>query len=218
MSSPIPTDNIHVNSHSSIRIEAQDGTVLYFDPFNITESPHDADYIFFSHLHYDHYSPEDFDKLTQDSTVYVAPTSTKDDLEALGDSEVYTLSPGEHLELDRFSIAAVPAYNVVPERLGYHPEQNQWIGYVVTLDGVSYYIAGDTDHNPDNKKVKCDIALIPIGGTYTMNPQEAAAFINTIRPQVVIPTHYGSIVGSMEDVVAFEQLVDSDISVVKKIQ
>ncbi len=85
--------------------------------------------------------------------------------------------------------------------------------YVLTLGECECYIAGDTDMTDENKRVVCDIAMIPIGGTYTMNARKAPEFANTIRPHTVIPIHYGSVVGRPEDAETFKNLVDKDIEV-----
>ncbi|MEF2845069.1 MAG: MBL fold metallo-hydrolase [Eggerthellaceae bacterium] len=217
MANTLSSDNVDVLVHSSIRIKATDGTVLYVDPYDLKGGEHDADYIFFTHAHYDHFSPEDISKVNKPDTIYIAPATMKDDLATIHPKTSYLMKPGDQLEMGNISVEAIPAYNVETDRLGFHPKENEWLGYVIALDGVRYYIAGDTDQNADNEKVHCDIALIPIGGTYTMDPKQAATFINTIRPAIVIPTHYGDIVGTMEDADTFASLVDPGISVVRKI-
>ena len=117
-------------------------------------------------------------------------------------------------------VEAVPAYNVLPERLEMHPQACGWLGCILTFpdNPVRIFCAGDTDQNADNEKISCDIALIPIGGTYTMDPLQAAAFTNTIKPQVVIPIHYGSIVGAYADFDTFATHVDPHIRVVRKLE
>ena len=79
------------------------------------------------------------------------------------------------------------------------------------------YVAGDTDALKENTSIECDIAMIPIGGTYTMNAREAASFINSLKPAIVIPTHYGTIVGKPADVDEFASRVDPAIEVVRKL-
>ena len=128
------------------------------------------------------------------------------------------LNAGDTTEVCGIKVEAVPAYNIQPERLQFHPKENKWLGYILTIDGATYYIAGDTDQNEDNETISCDVALIPIGGTFTMDPVQAAAFINTIKPRFVVPTHYGTTVGNKEDVDAFEPLVDSSITVIRKME
>ena len=107
------------------------------------------------------------------------------------------------------SFETVPAYNV---NKNYHPKTNNWVGYLVTICDIKYYIAGDTDVTEENKKIKCDVAFIPIGGTYTMDYKEAAMLINEIKPRLVVPTHFGTIVGTKEDGVKFLELLDKSIS------
>lgn len=217
----IALPNVRVLSHSAVRIQGEDGTVLYFDPFQIAEEPHDADVVFITHDHYDHLSPEDAAKVMNESTIVVAPATCVDEAhEKLGGAQAFGLDPGESTALlgGKLPVKAVPAYNVEPERLGFHPKENEWVGYVVTVDGVRYYVTGDTDQNEDNERVACDVLLLPIGGTYTFDAAQAAAFANALRPQAVVPTHYGSAVGKKEDVDVFTPLVDESIPVVVKME
>lgn len=217
MANTIALDHIDVLVHSCIRIVSDAGTVIYFDPYKVDAEPHDADYVLVTHAHYDHFSPEDIARVAKGTTELVAPATMKGEAPQAGCASVHLMQAGEGIELADISVVAVPAYNVEPERLGFHPQGNAWIGYIVTVDGARIYIAGDTDSNPDTLRVDCDIALVPIGGTYTMDPQQAARFINAIKPRIVIPTHYGSIVGSKDDPHTFAALVDSDIKVVLKL-
>lgn len=211
-------DNIRVLTHSCIRIQSAAGTVIYFDPYQLTEAPHDADFVLVTHAHYDHFSPEDIERVANDTTELVVPASMADEATPAKAARVHTMQAGEHIELADMVVNAVPAYNVEPERLGFHPRENAWIGYIVTIDGTRVYVAGDTDQNPDTLQVSCDIALIPIGGTYTMDPHQAAAFINRIMPRIAIPTHYGSIVGTMDDAQTFADEVDRRVEVVLKLE
>lgn len=210
-------DNVQVLAHSAIRIEAEDGTAVYFDPFELTDAPHDANYVLITHTHYDHLSPEDAAKVMNESAVVVCPASAEAEVREAFGAAPHGMAPGDTITLGGMQIEAVPAYNVEPKRLGFHPQENRWIGYVITIDGVRYYVAGDTDQNDDTVQVRCDVALVPIGGTFTMDPAQAAAFVNVIKPRIVVPTHYGSAVGTKEDVEAFEPLVDPAISVVRKL-
>ena len=210
--------NVRVLIHSAIRIQAEDGTVVYADPYDLVEEPHDADVVLITHGHYDHLSPEDYAKVAKSNTMVVAPASCGDEVASLRASKVVLLSAGESAEVCGITVEAVPAYNVEPERLQFHPKENGWLGYILTIDGATYYIAGDTDQNEDTEQVRCDVALIPIGGTYTMDAKQAANFINTIKPQLVVPTHFGTTVGNKEDVEVFEPLVDDGITVVRKME
>ena len=215
-------ENVRVFTQSAIRIEGVAGTVVCFDPFALTdaEATHDADYVLITHAHYDHLSPEDYARVAGEKTVVVAPASMADEVAGLDAAATHLMDAGEKIELPGLCVEAVPAYNVEPERLGMHPQTNGWLGYVVTIDGdpTRYYVSGDTDQNPDNEVVSCDVALVPIGGTYTCDPRQAAAFVNALRPAAVAPTHYGSIVGTYADFDAFATEVDPAIEVVRKLE
>lgn len=210
--------NVRVLIHSSIRIESKNGTVLYSDPYDLVDETHDANVVFITHGHYDHLSPEDYARVAKPETVVVAPAVLESEVAALSAGSVVLLNAGDTTEVCGIKVEAVPAYNIQPERLQFHPKENKWLGYILTIDGATYYIAGDTDQNEDNETISCDVALIPIGGTFTMDPVQAAAFINTIKPHFVVPTHYGTTVGNKEDVDAFEPLVDSSITVIRKME
>lgn len=203
------TDNITVNTQSSICIDGS--KVLYFDPFQIREENHRADIVLVTHSHYDHFDPESISKIAKDGTVYVVPASMEKELRgAVREGELITVNPGDVVETGGIRIQAVPAYNRLKP---FHPKRNQWVGYVVTMDGIRYYVAGDTDAVPELEKVSCDVALVPIGGTYTMTAKEAAKLINAIGPKTAIPIHYGSIVGKKEDAEIFREHVTKDIAV-----
>ena len=217
-------ENIRVFTQSAIRIQNKDGVVIYLDPFSLTdaEAAHDADYVFITHAHFDHFSPEDIARVTGDHTELVAPASMGAEVarvaDEIGATAVHLLQAGGRLELPGVAVEAVPAYNVEPERLEMHPQANGWLGYALTVDGVRYYAAGDTDQNPDNEQVTCDVALVPIGGTYTCDPHQAAAFVNALHPKVVVPIHYGSIVGVPENFDEFASEVAAEIEVVRKVE
>ena len=218
----VSLENVRVFTQSAIRLEGADGTVVYLDPFALAdaEAAHDADYVLITHAHYDHLSPEDYARVAGEKTVVVAPASMAGEVAGLEAAAVHLMAAGEKLELPGLCVEAVPAYNVEPERLGMHPHENGWLGYVVTLDSepTRYYVSGDTDQNTDNETVSCDVALVPIGGTYTCDPHQAAAFVNALRPAAVVPTHYGSIVGTYDNLDAFAAEVDPAISVIKKLE
>ncbi|MCR8907048.1 MBL fold metallo-hydrolase [Thermophilibacter sp. ET337] len=215
-------ENVRVYTQSAIRIEGARGTVAYLDPFSLTdaEAAHDADYVLITHAHYDHLSPEDYARVAGEKTVVVAPASMASEVAGLGAAATHLMRAGEKLELPGLTVEAVPAYNVEPERLAMHPQANGWLGYVLALDGepTRYYVSGDTDQNVDNEVVRCDVALVPIGGTYTCDPRQAATLVNALRPAVVVPTHYGSIVGTYADFDAFAAAVDPAIAVVRKLE
>ncbi len=201
---------IQVNLHSSVRMEAE-GKILYVDPFKLTGTPGDADLVFFTHSHFDHFSPEDVAKICKEDTVFVLPASMeKEAAQVTKGHPVAAVSPSERKSAAGISFETIPSYN--PKKK-FHPRKNQWVGYVIQVEGIRIYVAGDTDATSEAAEVSCDIALLPIGGTYTMDAEEAAALANRIRPQVVIPIHYGSVTGSPEDFDRFAPLVDPTIAV-----
>lgn len=107
-------------------------------------------------------------------------------------------------------VKAIPAYNKLKP---FHPKSKNWMGYLLTMDDVTYYVAGDTDITTENRAVKCDVALVPVGGKFTMDYKDAAKLVNEIRPQLAVPTHYGRVAGSSDDGRHFAELVDEKIEV-----
>ena len=200
--------NIVVLCHSSIRIKSK--KIIYIDPFNIKQNYNDADIIFITHDHYDHYSEEDIKKVKKEDTVIVAPEDLLTKILKAGfeKNNIYLVEPSKEYIVKEIKFQTIPAYNLEKQ---FHPRKNNWVGYVLEIEGFKYYIAGDTDITPENLKIKCDIAFVPVGGTYTMNFKEAAHLINTIKPRVAIPIHYGSIVGTKQDAIEFSKLVNSKI-------
>lgn len=201
-------DKITINTQSSIRIESD--KIIYFDPFQIKEEKHDADIVFFTHEHYDHYSKEDYLKVSKEDTIFVMPKSMGSDFEHIA----ILLNPDDKTSIQGINIEANRAYNIDKP---YHPKDNNWLGYKLHLKDYSIYVCGDTDYVPELKNIKCDILFVPIGGKFTMDYEEAANFTNDIKPKKVIPIHYGSIVGSEKDFDKFKELVDKDIEVIKKL-
>ncbi len=211
------TSFISINTHSSIRLQTSLGTVIYVDPFGFETEPHDANLILITHTHFDHFSPDDIARVRTPNTVFVMPAyNTREFIEAgFTNEDVAFLVPYEKaMPLPGIEVETVPAYNVSKR---FHPEDEAWVGYVVGIDDMRVYIAGDTDDLPENRTIECDVALVPVGGTYTMDAREAAAFVNALRPTVAIPEHYGTVAGSADDGETFAKLVDPDIQVVFKL-
>ena len=201
-------EGIEVLYHSSIKIKKE--TIIYFDPFKIDREYHDADIIFITHNHYDHYSEEDINKIRKENTKIVAPLDLLDNLLTLGFTKdnITLVKPNENYKVNGLTFKTVPAYNT---NKSFHPKEKNWVGYLLDYNGITYYIAGDTDITEENRQVKCDVAFVPIGGTYTMNYKEASELINEIKPKIAVPTHYASIVGKKEDGIKFAKLLDSEI-------
>lgn len=200
--------DIKVLYHSSIKINKE--KVIYIDPFKIDSNYNDADIIFITHDHYDHYSEEDIDKVKKDDTVIIAPEELLTKLLRKGFRQDYivTVEPDEQDMVEGIKFETVPAYNINKQ---FHPKENGWVGYIIEIKGFRYYISGDTDITEENKKIRCDVAFVPVGGTYTMDFKEAAFLINEIRPKIAVPIHYGSIVGTKQDAEDFKRLLHPGI-------
>ncbi len=198
---------ITVNKQSSIRIKGS--KTIYIDPLDYG-AKHDADYLFITHPHWDHFSLVSILELRKEDTVFITPKDLVEELLNVGINEeyIYVVKPNENLVLKSMEIKTIPAYNLKSK---YHLKSQNWVGYLIDFDGFKLYITGDTDATKEALKVKCDVLLLPIGGTYTMDYEQAAFLTNEIKPQKVIPTHYGFAVGKIEDALKFKKLVNKDI-------
>lgn len=163
-----------------------------------------------THDHYDHYSEEDIDKVINENTVIVIPEEllTKVLKKGINKNAIITVEPNQKYMVQGIKFETVPAYNT---NKTFHPKENGWVGYVIEINGIKYYIAGDTDITEENKKVKCDVAFVPVGGTYTMDFKEAAQLVNQIQPKVAVPIHYGSVVGTKQDAEEFIKLLHTNV-------
>ena len=184
-----------------------DRLVVYIDPWGLTGDLPQADLVLITHYHFDHFSPTgeykdpdksfapkgdgDLAKIVGPKTVIVAPRDVAAELTG----NVKPVRPGERLEAAGVRIETVPAYNTVEERLEAHAQRNGWVGYVLELGGTTYYHAGDTDALPELSRVKSDVSFVPVGGTYTMDPTEAAGLVKRQGPKLAVPMHYGFVVG-----------------------
>ena len=193
---------ITVNRQSSIRISA--GVTVYFDPWEVGGYAADADVIFITHDHYDHYSAEDVRRLCKDDTVIVVPSAMVSQVNREVGGSVFAVEPGREYFINGINFSTVASYNLNKD---FHPKGKGWCGYVVTLDGQRYYVVGDSDTTQEAAAVRCDVLLLPIGGHYTMDHREAAELTAKMKPDTVIPTHYGDIVGDRSLGSAFAALV-----------
>lgn len=193
--------------HASFRLAGL-GRVVYIDPWKITGSPHDADAVFISHSHYDHCSPGDVQRVGKEGTVILAPP---DAAAQVGPARV--IAPGETIALGALTVETTPAYN--PSK-PFHPKSQRWCGAIFTLETVRIYYAGDTDRIPEMDALQqITVALLPVGGTYTLNAREAADLCRTLRPRLAIPYHWGDIVGTRADAKTFADAAGGEVKILR---
>ena len=201
-------DKIHWLGHSSFFIESSKVNI-YIDPFKLREGLPKADMILITHEHFDHCSPEDIKKIHQSGTIIVGPKTIASKLS----TPIKTIKPGENMRLNDVVIDAVYAYNLNKK---FHPKSDDYLGYIVSVDGTKIYHAGDTDYIPEMGKIKADICLLPIGGTYTMDAKEASQAANGINPKIAIPMHFSSVVGQRSDAEEFKKLCRVNVKILKQ--
>jgi len=202
--------------HDSFRLK--NGKTLVIDPFKLQPVVEKAEVLLITHEHFDHLSPEDIRKVATDKTVAVSISSCESELSKLKLGEVKLVRPGDRIDLGDVAVEAVPAYNLNKYRAPgkvFHPKEDGKVGYIVTLKGVRIYHAGDTDVIPEMSRLRTDIALLPVSGTYVMTPEEAAKAVEMINPKLAIPMHYGTIVGSEGDAERFKQLATCPVQILK---
>ncbi|MBC7243028.1 MAG: MBL fold metallo-hydrolase [Anaerolineae bacterium] len=188
---------IHWLGHDAFRIDAD--KVIYIDPYQLEAGEPKADIILITHDHFDHYSPDDVKKLLKPGTTVVSIAAVTKKVRG---AAVETVKPGDKVTVQGIPIEAVPAYNVDKQ---FHPKSAGHVGFIVTVDGVRIYHAGDTDFIPEMKDFRVDIALLPVSGTYVMTAEEAVQAAGAIKPKLAIPMHYGAIVGGLSDAQRFAQ-------------
>jgi L-ascorbate metabolism protein UlaG (beta-lactamase superfamily) len=183
--------------HASFRIDLG-GTTVYIDPWKIESSSRDGDMVLVSHSHYDHYSREDIGKVAGEDCTLVASGDV-----IIEEGSGVSLEPGKSTVQKTVTIQGIPAYNIGKD---FHPRGNNWLGFVVEAEGKRIYYAGDTDVTNEMKDLgSIDCALLPVGGTYTMDAGEAAAAASAFKPGIAVPYHWGDIVGSETDAETFSK-------------
>jgi len=204
-------ENIHWLGHDSFRLDGS--STVYIDPWKLAADAPPADLILITHDHYDHFSPDDIARLSTPRTTLIGPASVTAQVDGVA---AVTLSAGETATLGGVTVTAVPAYNIDKFRQPgevFHPRAAGGLGYIVELDGRRIYHAGDTDAIPEMRDVRCDVALLPVSGTYVMTAEEAAEACRMISAAAAVPMHYGDIVGTAADAARFEGLCEVPVTV-----
>ena len=199
--------NVQLFCQSSIKISKN--KIVYFDPFKINDEYYDADIIFITHDHYDHFDIDSINKIKKEDTIIVVPEIMHDQVKGIfNDDKIILVKPNNNYVINGLEVEVMPSYNINKQ---FHPKEKNYVGYIVTIENIKYYAMGDTDAIAEAKGAICDVLFIPIGGTYTMNYEEASILTNEMRPKVVVPIHYGTIVGTYNDGYLFKDKIDSDI-------
>ncbi|MCE5229193.1 MBL fold metallo-hydrolase [bacterium] len=190
--------NIRWLGHASFLI--QDGITIYIDPWKLKSKEPKADLVLVSHSHYDHFSAPDIEKISGNTTRVIGAA----DLQGKVRGNFEPARPGQTFTIGEVTVRTVPAYNTNKK---FHPRENGWLGFLIDIGGETIYYSGDSDATPEMGQLgKVDVALLPVGGTYTMTADEAAKAVNEkIKPKTVIPYHWGDIVGSEADAKKFAE-------------
>jgi len=186
---------------------------IYIDPYNIKEGMEKADLILITHSHYDHCSLTDMEKIVQEGTRIVITADCQSKIARFNvPIKMIIVEPGQELEFGGVKISVIPAYN---SDKSFHPKDESWVGYIIKINDVIIYHAGDTDLIPEMQKLtgykqqdKEFVALLPIGGRFTMNIEEAVEAAKLLKPTIAIPMHYGAIVGTNDDAKEFKELCE----------
>ena len=204
-------ENIHWLGHDSFRLDGS--STVYIDPWKLSADAPPADLILVTHDHYDHFSPDDIARVSTPRTTLIGPASVTAQVDGVA---AVTLCAGETATVGGVTVAAVAAYNIDKFRQPgevFHPRAAGGLGYIVELDGRRIYHAGDTDAIPEMRDVRCDVALLPVSGTYVMTAEEAAEACRMISAAAAVPMHYGDIVGTAADAARFEGLCEVPVTV-----
>jgi L-ascorbate metabolism protein UlaG (beta-lactamase superfamily) len=209
--------NLEFTGHSGFIIKCKDEKIIAIDPYNISSKVPKADLILITHSHYDHCSIKDIEKITKEGTTIVVPADAQSKIAKIQNIEMQIIEPGDELEISEIKVEAIPAYNVnkfrVPGEV-FHPKREGWLGYLIKLDEVILYHAGDSDKIPEmshlsgyGKRGNEFVALLPVSGKYVMDADEASEVASLISPDLCIPMHFGAgVAGTVEDAENFKTL------------
>ena len=181
-----------------IKNETEKSNIVYIDPFQLDNKDYEkADLIFITHSHYDHCSIEDIKKIIKQDSLIVCTSDVQSKIRKVVDNiKVKIVEPGINFEISGLKVKTVNAYNIGKS---FHPKNNYWLGYIIEINGIKIYHAGDTDVIPEMNTIKANIVLLPVGGAYTMTSYEAVKLAELIKPNLAIPMHYSSIIGNIND-------------------
>ena len=203
-------EKLHWLGHASFRLDGQ--KTVYFDPWKLPKGSKYADIILISHEHFDHFSKDDVARISSKDTVIITSETVARQLKGskVPYKDIKAMAPGDAFEALGVIVKAVTSYNV---NKSFHTRDSKKLGFIISIDGSSLYHAGDTDKIPEMKEHRCDIAILPVSGTYVMTSEEASQAALAIKPKIAVPMHYGDIVGSIEDAKNFKDLLKGKVEV-----
>ena len=206
-------ENIQWYGQSAVRIPFGD-KLMFIDPFQITDNEA-AEIILITHPHFDHFSIVDIHKIATQNTPIYAPKECCEKLLAHGFMNCIEVVPDQTILFEGITINTVPAYNLIKYN---HPKEMKWVGYVINFGDLKIYHSGDTNRIPEMKSIRCDIAFMPLGQTYTMQSvEEAADAIIDVKAKVAIPIHYGTYEGTEQNALRFKEILSNKaITVIKE--
>jgi L-ascorbate metabolism protein UlaG (beta-lactamase superfamily) len=196
--------------HAGVIINSKEKKIV-IDPYNISGKIEKADIVLVTHGHYDHCSIKDIEKVVMLGTVVICPADCQSKLLKIEGINLQIVEWGDVLDFGKVKIEAFPAYNIKSDN---HPRSEGWLGYVVKIQGVIYYYAGDTDYIPEMQRLSGYgkhgnefVALLPVAGNVVMNSEEAADAASVISPDIAIPISYGSgVCGTLKDAEDFVEI------------
>ncbi len=191
--------HIRWHGHASMELEAK-GKKIFVDPFNLEAIDAKADVVFITHQHFDHFSIPDIKKIATENTHFVAPRDVASELEGKLFKNVIAAEPGTSANVLGIRYSVVPAYNTYQEKQGFHPKEKDWNGYIIESDSGKVYHAGDTDLIEEMKNIETDVALLPIGGKYTMDLEDAIKACSYVKAKTFVPMHYKAVLGKEKSI------------------
>ena len=197
--------------HAAFKIKTADDKIIYIDPYSINKEMEKADLILITHSHPDNCSIADINKIIKPNSKIVITADCQSTIMRTNiPVKIEITEPGKEFDFGNIRISSIPAYN---KDKSFHPQDEDWVGYVIKLEDMIIYHAGDTDVIPEMQKLTGHkkngsqfVALLPIGGRFTMNVEEAIEAVKIIKPSLAIPMHYGTVIGSKDDAKEFVKL------------
>lgn len=209
------TQGLNLGMQASLRIAISNlNLLIYVDPFKIKKSEQ-ANLIFITHPHFDHFDLESIKKLYSKGCIVCVPKGAEEIAKVAAKEDIKLVKPGMEFDAKGISVKTIPAYNAVANRQHYHLKQNEWVGYILQAGGQTIYHAGDTDRIPEMKSINglVNTAFLPVGGTYTMDAKEAAEAVADINPDIACPMHVipaGDSTAQSAAQQTFKQLVETN--------